>query len=105
MLKKLFLIWIFSGSLDSFSQDSTKQSKNIWVSNLKVEIMDLYPKPDTLRAIILVTLSPNGIAHARMGYVVIAEGKEVEYLDCRKKALKLPQVGWGYRVVNPNNQK
>lgn len=58
-------------------------------------------KPDTLRAIILVTLFPNGIAHARMGFVVIEQGKRPVYLDCRKKALKLPQVGWGWEV-NPN---
>lgn len=85
MLKRLFLIFLFSGSLDSFSQDTV-----------------YHRTPDTLRAICLVTLFPNGISHARMGYVVIAEGKEVVYLDCRKNALKLPQVGWGYRVVNPN---
>lgn len=61
-------------------------------------------KPDTLRAICLVTLFPNGIAHARMGFVVIEQGKSVVYLDCRKRALKLPQVGWGYEVVNPNEK-
>jgi hypothetical protein len=82
-MKKLFLIWIFSGSLDSFSQtDTTWTIRKI--------------KPDTLRAIILVTTSPNGIAHARMGYVVIADGRKPVYLTCDKKALKLPQVGWGW---------
>lgn len=117
-MKKLFLLWIFSGSLDSFSQavdtttidyycpihKSSSPSGRCWRCDLCVK--DPVPDtPDTLRAICLVTLFPNGIAHARMGYVVIAEGKEVEYLDCRKRALKLPQAGWGYRVVNPNNQK
>lgn len=53
-------------------------------------------KPDTLRAIILATLSPNGIAHARMGYVVIEQGKRPVYLDCRKRALKGSMVGWGW---------
>lgn len=57
------------------------------------------PAPDTSRAIILVTLSPNGIAHARMGWVVIQPGKPVIYLDCRKRALKWPQVGWDWREV------
>lgn len=56
-------------------------------------------KPDTLRAIVLVTLSPNGIAHSRMGFVVIEQGKRPVYLDCNKRALKLPQVGWGYEEV------
>lgn len=66
-----------------------------------------YPdaKPDTIRAICLVTLFPNGIAHARMGFVVISDGKRPVYLDCQKKALKLPQVGWGYELVNPNKKE
>jgi hypothetical protein len=42
--------------------------------------------------------SPNGIAHARTGYVVISEGKRPVYLDCNKRALKLPMVGWGWEV-------
>lgn len=58
--------------------------------------------PDTSRAILLVTLSPNGIAHARMGYVVIEQGKPPVYLDCRKQALKWPQVGWDWREVGVN---
>lgn len=62
-------------------------------------------KPDTLRAICLVTLSSNGIAHARMGFVVISEGKPPVYLDCRKRALKWPMVGWGYREVKTNQNK
>lgn len=65
---------------------------------------DFLPKPDTSRAIILVTLSPNGIAHARMGFIVREPGRPVVYLDCRKRALKWPQVGWDWREVNPNNK-
>lgn len=116
MLKHLFLLMFFSGSLDSFSQvkDTTQPLRQFdgskWgevttaATGVKfqtgtVEWRLPVTTPDTLRAIILVTLSPNGIAHARMGYVVIAEGKEIVYLDCRKRALKMPQVGWGYRVV------
>lgn len=109
MLKRLLLIWIFSGSLDSFSQETKTLEYPPKPVDGRVYLHDIggpckcsqclaKMKPDTIRAIILVTLSPNGIAHARMGYVVIAEGKEVVYLDCRKRALKMPQVGWGYRV-------
>lgn len=105
MLKRLFLIFFFSGSLDSFSQDKAEKLY-LWPDG-KYSVLDLGAplKPDTLRAICLVTLFQNGIAHARMGYVVICEGKEVVYLDCRKRALRLPQVGWGYRVVNLNNKQ
>lgn len=110
MLKRLLLLWIFSGSLDSFSQDLTnmptyKPQILRQKHDSTIRLVEQPPSaPDTLRAICLVTLFPNGIAHARMGYVVICEGKEVQYLDCRKNALKLPQVGWGYRVVNPNEK-
>lgn len=60
-----------------------------------------HAKPDTLRALILVTLSTTrqGIAHARVGYVVLG-GEKVIYLDCRKRPLKLPAKGWGYEVIN-----
>jgi len=91
-MKKLLLIWIFSGSLDSFSQvpDTTVPLREYnWTIREA-------PKPDTLRAVILVTTSPNGIAHSRMGYVVITDGRKPVYLTCDKKALKLPQVGWGW---------
>lgn len=130
MFKKLLLIWFFSGSLDSFSQapDTAIQKAipdNIrkWIDAVKAAPLPEHyttlevkpsigwtgeaitpPKPDTLRAIVLVTLSPNGIAHSRMGFVVIEQGKRPVYLDCRKKALKLPHVGWDCRIVNPNEQ-
>ena len=103
MLKRLFLLMFFSGSLNSFSQDKdgfiVETTDGVFHMTADGRIIRPEPKPDTLRVIILVTLSPNGIAHARRGYVVICEGKEVAYLDCRKKALKMPQVGWGYKIV------
>lgn len=106
MLKRLLLLFLFSGSLDSFSQTDSgfkiETTDGVFHMTSDGRIIRPAPKPDTLRAICLVTLFPNGIAHARMGYVVIAEGKEVAYLDCRKNALKLPQVGWGYKLIDPN---
>jgi hypothetical protein len=106
MFKKLLLFFLFSGSLDSFSQDD-KAGIYLHEIGLKCECsecMDVV-KPDTLRAIVLVTLSPNGIAHSRMGFVVISDGKRPVYLDCNKKALKLPMVGWGWELINPNYKK
>jgi hypothetical protein len=107
-MKHLLLIILFSGSLDSFSQDKTEKLY-LWPDG-KYSVLDPGPAlppptPDTLRAIILVTLSPNGIAHSRMGFVVISEGKRPVYLDCRKKALKLPAAGWGWEVINSNSNK
>lgn len=102
-MKYLLLFFLFSGSLDSFSQEVKTLEyppKPVVIDRYKI----VPPGPDTIRAIVLVTLSPNGIAHARMGFVVISEGKRPVYLDCQKKALKLPQVGWGYEVVGVNEK-
>lgn len=116
-MKRLILIWLFSASLTAFSQniDSTTKLRQFnrpdnptnsdfggYTTGRAISMSDFIIKPDTLRASILVTLSPNGIAHARMGFVVVQQGKRPVYLDCRKRALKLPQVGWGYVEVNPN---
>ena len=115
-MKHLLFFFLFSGSLSCFSQvvDTTQPLRQFDVSKWgsAPSMPDgtrlgaaFYIRPDTLRAICLVTLSPNGIAHSRMGFVVIIEGKRPVYLDCNKKALKLPQVGWDFREVNPNTEK
>lgn len=122
-LRKLLLLWFFSGSLDSFSQsvDTTQPLRQFDVSKWggavtsasqgdkiitgTVEWRLPVSTPDTLRAICLVTLFPNGIAHSRMGFVVIEQGKRPVYLDCNKKALKLPQAGWGYEVITQQKIK
>lgn len=107
-MKKLLLFFLFSGSLDGFSQvyrpESTEEPVLIQAPDGTYSIKRPEPKPDTLRAIVLVTLFPNGVAHSRMGFVVIEQDKRPVYLDCQKKALKLPQVGWGYELVNPNKK-
>lgn len=139
-MKHLLLFFLFSGSLDSFSQsipveqmapntvqyihgrngDGDTIRYNVQMSRKPNEIDAIYlhdlglrcncsncqpTQPDTLRAICLVTLSPNGIAHARMGFVVIEQGKRPVYLDCRKKALKLPMAGWDFREVGVNEKQ
>lgn len=109
----LLLVSMLTGSLDGHSQvqattlpghgdifqsQVVKKPCEHSLTNCKCMKMQA-ATPDTLRAIILVTLSPNGIAHVRMGFVVIEQGKRPVYLDCRKRALKLPQVGWGWEKV------
>lgn len=86
----------------NWSANPTNINRNAYTTGKAVSMNDFVITPDTIHAIILVTLSPNGPAHARMGYVVRQDGKPVAYLDCRKRALKWPQVGWGYELVNPN---
>jgi hypothetical protein len=107
-MKKLLLIWFFSGSLDGHSQARTLEYPGKLMEariykrpDFRIDTV-FHRTPDTLRAIILVTLSQNGTAHARMGYVVIEQGKRPVYLDCRKRALKLPQVGWGWEKLTGN---
>jgi len=129
-MKHILLFFLFSGSLDSFCQvrsvqdlvedfkkgksfaatlgsDTSKKTmflvggKLIYHSNEHTSELNI--APDTMRAIILVTLSAERFnlsnAHARVGYVVLQAGKEPMYLDCRKTPLKLPQVGWGYKIL------
>jgi hypothetical protein len=111
----LTLAILFSASLSCFSQeaDTTQPLREYnWSGATSMRLYHnpdgsfefRYPDaiPDTLRAICLVTLHENGIAAARKGFVVIAQGKRPVYLDCNKKALKLPQVGWDFREVDPN---
>jgi hypothetical protein len=121
-MKHLTLLLILSASLAAFSQ---ARIDTVHIGALKLigrndrlynhiaigqAIGGLYTTtqdistPDTLRAICLVTLFQNGISLARMGFVVIEHGKRPVYLDCRKRALKLPQVGWGYEVVGANTK-
>lgn len=92
---------------DVVKNDTIEVGTGVYMIRHKDSLVGLYrlPTPDTLRAIILVTLSPNGIAHAKMGYVVIERGKRPIYLDCRKRALKWPQVGWDFREVDKNYKK
>lgn len=104
-MKHLLLLILFSASLSAFSQersafDNVTPRLSDHAVTLEVKPA-IYSKayPDTLRAITLVTLFENGIARARMGYVVICEGKRPVYLDDRKRAIKWPMVGWDFREV------
>jgi hypothetical protein len=104
MLKRLFLLWIFSGSLDGFSQvpDTTIPLSEYNWSQPKPSIYT-YPShtPDTLRAELLVTYTTRrwGVAHARDGYVVRKDGKVIRFLDDRKQRFPPNTRLWGW-VVN-----
>lgn len=123
-MKHLFLSLLFSASLTAFGQsvDTTQPLKQFDMSKWGGAVTSISlgsaiiqtgsaewrlpaTTPDTLRAICLVSLFQNSIAHARMGWVVIEQGKRPVYLDCRKRALKLPQVGWDFREVDLNYKK
>lgn len=125
-MKRLLLLFFFSGSLDSFSQSTPEDTltlaefRKIDTANRPInvpytwnvrtmEMKDIdrwyytgWIKADTLRAVCLITLGHRqlGIAHARMGFVVIQPWQPVIYLDCDKRPLKKPAKGWAYEVVN-----
>jgi hypothetical protein len=106
----LFLLLISSLAFSQDKYDTVNVGSLIGVvkNDTLIQLFSGYeinPTPDTLRAIILVTLSPNAIAHARMGFVVIEPGKRPVYLNRRKRALKWPQVGWDWREVDSNYKK
>lgn len=107
----LLPFFFLTGSLSAFNQESRTleypgklmEARIYKRPDFRIDTV-FHRTPDTLRAIILVTLSPNGIAHARMGYVVIEQGKRPVYMDCRKRALKPPAVGWGWESVGGNRE-
>jgi hypothetical protein len=53
---------------------------------------------DTIRASLLVTLRPMGVAHHREGYAVVKNGNAITFLDCRKSEVKLPIIVWEWRA-------
>ena len=107
-MKKLLLIWIFSGSLDGMCQD-------VHPINRVIEPIDkgfartpvywpdtLVTKQDTLRATLLVTYNGANmsIAHTKPGYVVRIGSHDKEFLDDRKKQIKAPVEVWKYKIKN-----
>lgn len=117
-MKKLFLLFLLATSLTAFSQvpdttvplreynwsgvKPTNTDLGVYATGRAVSMSDYIIKPDTLRAYILVTMCRRCAAEPMPGYVVIERGKRPVYLDCRKRALKGKQMGWGYEIVNPN---
>lgn len=99
-MKKLLLLWFFSGSLDSFSQ--VPDTIPPYCNTAGVTLITY--RPDTVRAYILVTMCRKCAAEAIPGYVVIEQGKRPVYLDCQKRALKWPMVGWDFREVDVNQK-
>jgi hypothetical protein len=89
-MKKLLLIWIFSGSLDGIGQDTVKHRIDLkaqgWIVNVTI---------DTTRSVLLVTGNPPSFIHAVYGYCVRKNGVCVGHLDNRQRLFKLPVRVWG----------
>lgn len=96
-MKKLLLLFLFSGSLDGFSQDIKKPcSHNL--QNCKCMIVDV--SPDTLRAELLVTYTTArwSVAHCRPGYIVRKDGKVIRFLTDKKQRFPPTTRLWGWMI-------
>lgn len=96
-MKKLILIWLFSGSLDTFSQTDRLY---LWPDGtLSVLNPGEDPhRPDTLRATLIVYYDRGpAILHTKPGFVVWGDS-EIVYLDDKKKVIKEPWEVWTYKI-------
>lgn len=109
-MKHLLLLFLFSGSLSSFSQDTLKQGSHVMRTN-EVKDYDRYVigevvpatrgvvKPDTLRCTLIVYYdSGPAILHTKPGFVVRQWNMDDVYLDDRKKIIKAPWEVYGYKI-------
>lgn len=100
-MKKLFLIWIFSGSLDGFSQSTAKacyKHQIAYVGNNCYKCEE-EARPDTLRATLIVYYDRGpAILHTKPGFVVRKEFKDNVYLDDKKRVIKSPLEVLTYKL-------
>lgn len=93
-MKKLLLIWIFSGSLDGLCQDTLMKAPD-GIHYIKSAV----PKPDTLRCTLFVYYDRGpAIVHTKPGFVVMQDYKDNIYLDDRKKVIKSPLEVLTYKL-------
>lgn len=117
-MKHLLLVFLFSGSLDGFSQtvDTTQLLRQLnttmWgcpitsgsvgskqLQSGSVERQLPVSKPDTLRATLIVYYDRGpAILHTKPGFVVLRGGKEDVYLDDRKRVVKAPLEVFSYKL-------
>lgn len=90
-MKKLILLWLFSGSLDCFCQTSGTLVNSVYREP------DL--TPDTIRATLIVYYDRGpAILHTNPGYVVRKYGDEDVYLDDKKRIVKSPMEVFSYKL-------
>jgi hypothetical protein len=125
-MKKLLLIWIFSGCLDGIGQDKNDTiaiATGTYLVRHKDSLIGFYRTPqttdttpiycgtagvtlityrtDTLRSVLLVTGKPPAFTHAVYGYCVVRNGVHVGHLDSRGRLFKLPVRVWGCEGIYP----
>lgn len=99
-MKKLLLLFLFSGSLDAFSQDRPATVKDShWLrDDYLLEVNEL-TKPDTVRCTLIVYHDGRpSFVHTKAGYVVWQAFKDDVYLDEKKRVIKGNIVVLTYKV-------
>lgn len=93
-MKHLLLFFLFSGSLDGFSQDTgyfLKAGKLIFVDSISTTT-------DTIRCTLIVYYdSGPAILHTKPGFMVRRFMEIVGYLDDKKRVIKAPWIVYDYR--------
>lgn len=102
-MKKILLLWLFSGSLDCFCQNGVggdvKWSGTLKMSTGIIVYSDsdriLTPKPDTISAMIQVSANrPMRVTYGIPGYVVLMLGADPAYLNRNKQPLDSELIVW-----------
>jgi hypothetical protein len=105
-MKKLFLIWIFSGSLDGIAQPTHKifRGNNGAPDTLRLDIK-MQSNIDTLRSTLLITSKTPAFCHSIDGFCIQQNGWCTGHLDSRRRVIKLPVKVWGcLRSVKKEDQ-
>jgi hypothetical protein len=88
-MKRLLLIWILSGSLDGFSQDTRGYKRPDF------RIDTVYNKPDTLCESMHLSIRDNGFVIARKALSVRVNGICVQHLQSNGRPFPVHyRVGW-----------
>lgn len=103
-MKHILLLLLFSGSLSAFSQAADTKAplrEYNWSGPQPVV------KPDTLRAIVLVTYTTQrwGIAHARDGFVVVKSGEVIAFFTDKMECFPPDTELWGWRKPDEKFKK
>jgi hypothetical protein len=103
-MKKLLLIWIFSGSLDGFSQTVIDRPRSKFTLEVKDTDGYIYhhgqwhevrPTLDTIPESMHVSTRKKGLVFAQVALSVRRNGYCIGHLDCNRKPFPVHyKVGW-----------
>jgi len=94
-MKKLLLLWLFSGSFDCFCQNNPAP-----LIDLKAQGWIIDKTPDTIRVTLIVYQDKGSmnILHTKPGFVIRQYGKEDIFLDKNKVIIKSPLEVFSYKI-------